>query len=187
MLSSPYLDPVLGKAAEKLQSYIVSGQEEVSVDLSPINNILTAIARVTSGQDQAPQIQNTNIVLFPANALPNLNNWLRPITTIGPILGLIGVIALAYVFVKSEDKYLRLRQFGWFLLAGVVLNLLLIPFVASMIPQYVSSSNAALIATQAYNVFTQSYYNQLALFALVAVILLGIGYLVPRFYLKETL
>jgi hypothetical protein len=182
MLASPYLTPVIDKAAEKLQSYITRGQEEVSIDLSPVNNILTALSRATSGQDQAPQIQNTNITLVPANAFPNLNRWLGPITSLGPILGVISIVTLGVIFYQTEDKYYRLRQYGWFLLAGVILNLLLIPFIGSMIPQSMQNGNAAVIVTQAYNVFTLSYYNQLTLLGLISVILLGAGYLLPRYY-----
>lgn len=182
VLGSSFLEPVIEKGAERFQNYITTGQEEVSIDLNPVNDLLSGIARASGNSEQTPQIKNTTLVLVPANAFPKLNTWLKVITTLGPILGLTGLILLTYLIYKSEVKLLTFQTIGIFLLVGTAINILLIPFVSSLIRQNAPSGNAAIIASETFNTFAKSYLNMLLISLLIGILLTALPFYWSRLY-----
>lgn len=170
ILNSSYLDPVIERVAGRFQQYITTGQQEVSVDLSPVNVLFSQVAKATGNIEQTPQIKNTNLVLVEANAFPKLNKWLKPITTLGPILGVIGLVILAFVIYRSVDKLLKIREIGIYLVVGVIINMLLVPFASSLIRQNTTNANSAIIASELFNTFAESYLFQLVMLGAIGLI-----------------
>lgn len=171
LLGSPYLQPVVERVAGRFQNYITTGQQEVSIDLTSINALLTRIAQATGNTEQVPVIKNSELVILPADAFPKLNNWLKPITTLGPILAVVGITILGFLLYRADNRLGMLRAIGIYLSIGVLINMLLLPFVSSLISQYSPNPNVATVATETFNTFAASYVGQLSLILLAGLIL----------------
>lgn len=181
VLNSSYLEPVIERASEGFQKYVVGGQNEVAIDLTRVNTLISVITRATGEVAEPVEIKNTTLVIVPENAFPRLESWLKTLTTLGPIAGLLGLGVLLYLIYRDSEKWNIIKQIGIILLVGTLINLLLVPFAASLIRQNPTNPNVGVIASEAFTVFSKSYINQLLL-----LIVAGLGLLLGWYYQKKS-
>jgi hypothetical protein len=179
ILGSPTFQSVLEKVATKFQAYLTTdNRQDVTLQIGQVSTFVKAAATAVSPQlgDQVPDVTPQTITLVKANSLPNINRWAKPIMTLGPLAGVIGIGILIYLFYTEEDRVRLLRRTSTYFLIGIVVFGLLIPYFRTILQGNVGNQNAEIIATATYDAFTKILTSQLIIFASIFFITYFVGY-----------
>jgi hypothetical protein len=183
LLSSQAFESVLSKAAVRFQNYLTTNnRQDVTIEVGQVATFIKAAATTVSPQlgEQVPDVSTEKITLVKANSLPNINKWLKPIMTIGPIVGMIGLVIIGYVIYVSENRWSAVKQIGLYLFIGTILFALLIPYFRTILQGNITDSNAEIVATATYDTFAGILARLLVYYVLIAVAMFFTGFFLEK-------
>lgn len=188
ILGSQPFKTALEEISVKFQNYLTTdNRQDVTLEVGQLAPFIKSAATSISPElgAQIPDVTPQTITLVRADSLPDINKWLKPIMTIGPIAGVISLLLLVYIFYKSVDKVALAKRTSIYFLIGILLFALLIPYFRTVLQGNIADQNAQIIATAIYNSFTGALITQLAILAAIFAFVYLAGYLFS--FRKKTL
>lgn len=198
LLGSSEFEPVIDKTARKFHEIVIAEEpEDITLDISPIVNISSALLTVTtitdlgvSGevQDDLEKIasMDTEVVLVQAEEIPSMYNITYTMAWLGPLAGFIGVILLVYALWATADRVQTVVNFGVFLSAGVLLYLLAIPYFQSIVVASTTNPLTRVIVDTVFELFSHDLVNILRVAGIVGLFIILFGFILSIFAYSST-
>lgn len=193
LLGSSEFEPVIDKTARKFHQIVIAEEpEDITLDISPIVNISSALLTVTtitdldvSGevQDDLEKIasMDTEVVLVKAEEIPSMYSITYTMTWLGPLAGFFGILLMIYVLWATIDKVQTVVNFGVFLSAGVLLFLLAIPYFQSIVVTSTTNPLTRVIVDTVFELFSQDLVNILRAEGIVGLLVILFGFVLSIF------
>ena len=193
LLGSSEFEPVIDKTARKFHQIVIAEEpEDITLDISPIVNISSALLTVTtitdldvSGevQDDLEKIasMDTEVVLVKAEEIPSMYNITYTMTWLGPLAGFFGILLMIYALWATIDKVQTVVNFGVFLSAGVLLFLLAIPYFQSIVVTSTTNPLTRVIVDTVFELFSQDLVNILRAEGIVGLLIILFGFVLSIF------
>ena len=164
--------------------------QSVTVDISAIKGFIKPIAGALDKRFGASvQVGDVpdSLVLIQKGEIPSIYGWAVVLLWVGPILGLIGIAILAGLIWRaaSEDRPAVLRVAGSVLAIGSVVFVVLVRGMKAPILASVTSGNGKIIVGDIFDAFSAGLTAQTWLLAIIGLILIGAGYVLPRAWWKQ--
>ena len=193
LLGSSEFEPVIDKAARKFHEIvIVEEPQDITLDISPIVNISSALLTVTTitELDVSEEIQDdlekiasmdTEVVLVEAEEIPSMYNITVTMAWLGPLAGFFGILLIIYALWATADRVQTVVNFGVFLSAGVLLYLLAIPYFQSIVVTSTTNPLTRVIVDAVFELFSQDLVNILRVGGIVGLLIILFGFILSVF------
>ena len=193
LLGSSQFEPVIDKTARKFHQIVIAEEpEDITLDITPIVSISSALLAVTSitdlevpgdVQESLDEISgmDTEIVLVEAKEIPSMYNITYTMAWLGPLAGLFGILLIIYALWATEDKVQTIVNFGVFLAAGVLLSLLAIPYFQSIIATSTADPLTRVIVDTVFELFTDDLVNILRTEGIIGLLIILFGFILSIF------
>lgn len=183
ILGAPAFGTIVERVATRFQTYLTTeNRQDVTIEIGRIAKIIRSIAVAAdpSLESEIPEINIQTITLVKADSLPNINSWAKPVVSLGPIAGLIGLILIGYIIYATTPRFHALKLIGKYFAIGTALFMLLIPYFRVQLESNISDPNANILATETYKVFSQVLLQQLFIIILISLALYILGYFLSK-------
>ncbi len=183
VLGSDTAKGVFERSSNALHGYLFSSnRQDVTLNTtsftSLVKPVLTAVSPDLAGQ--VPEELPESIVLIESNALPNIDQWLRPVIIAGPLVGLAALIIVIYLIYADSSRIKAIKRLGLYLAVGSLLSTLTIPYFRMLIGAASQNQNRITIITTAYDNFTKPLLSDWLLLALAGVLIYLVGLFWPK-------
>jgi energy-converting hydrogenase Eha subunit E len=180
LLNTDQFSNVLSTAAERMQVYVTSdNQEDVTVELGAVKDIITQLTAVSESLGREASIDSNNIpdqiLLIEEENVPDLYSvsvimlWLAPVTLVGALL------LLAYPYFKKWGKPNKiLLSQGAIIIAVSFMGYLVGPLFRPPVLSQINVENRVVIGNL-YDAFIATYNNQTISLTLIGLALIIIG------------
>jgi hypothetical protein len=196
LLSTDQFSSVVTVAAEKMQVYITSSdQQDVAIELGGAKDIITKLTTVSESLGRETEINPENIpdqiTIIEANNIPDVYSvgvamlWIAPITLIGAL------ILIAYPYMKRwNDKRKTLMIQGAIITLVSLIGFAIGPLVKPIVISNINTANGRVVIGNLYDAFIATFNSQTVFLTLAGVlmVLVGtawIGYPKFRIFLKS--
>lgn len=146
------------RSARELHLQLTSANpREIKIQLRPTKLLLTPILDRSN-----PNLLNAvpnELVIIGKNQIPSLYKFGTYLTISGPILLIIALIILAFVWKINEDKRNYFFALGLIISGSGMLVYLLLPSLGNFISAQVNSINVVNIINEVYSIFTKPLYE----------------------------
>ncbi len=180
VLNSDFYSNVTTRVAQQLQLQLTSANpRELGIDLRPTKTLLSPILERTDS-DVLERIPD-NILVLRRNQIPSLYQFGTIITVLGPVLLIAGLILLALIWRKIQDKRNYITLLSLCFAASGLLIYFLIPALGNYLTAQSNSVNISTIINEVYTAFTAPISS----FAFNVMIVGVVIALVARFVRRE--
>jgi hypothetical protein len=187
ILGSSLFVTVFQFVSERIWEAIFVNRSQISLDISPLRNILYGIISAIA-PDVAARITPADIpdelVLLSADALPDLTGVSTPVA-FGTWIAFFGGIAMIIIALMRAwaQPLVRYTLFAWtgilLIIQSIILGFLTFPTQTAIVVGIENSTGRSLIATT-LTILTLRLYVILAVFILVSIVLIVVGLIKRR-------
>lgn len=181
LLSTDQFSTVVSVAAEKMQVYVTSSdQQDVAIELGGAKDIITKLTTVSESLGRETQINPENIpdqiTIIEADNIPDVYSvgvamlWIAPITLIGAL------ILIAYPYMKRwNDKRKTLMIQGTIITLVSLIGYAIGPLVRPVVISNINTANGRVVIGNLYDAFIATFNSQTVFLTLAGVLMVLIG------------